>query len=758
MNIAKKTSLKQRLRDAFKTTKRVLSWGEKVFGWKQPKIFLSGTEVDLVDQIWSPLLEGKDPQEVRKILSQWKAIRTYLMKLLGSSPEERKRLQSSPPKGMRKWMKSLAERWLEPMRPEIRRAWTTAMFSTRAVTLPEDPNYETITQDSIIETPSYASYVGEFWRALRISPYASLPKGLKWSQWHLTSKQGPNGLALHTLMRDYVSLPECLRQDLSTLGGSEWNVAMQSIETVLDPIKGSKIPTEPGIIRKISSFGDIEGKTRVIAVLDYFSQSCLKPFHSWLFRVLKRIPQDYTFNQGGFLEQSRKWDNLYSCDLTAATDRFPISVIVEVLLGVFPSVWVKAWRNVMVGYPFWVQRVGKDMSYSRGNPMGAYSSWSSFTLTHHFIMFVACKRSSQKWGTAKYAILGDDVLIGDTQLYREYRQLLVELDVPVSEAKTHESKDLCEFAKRWIYQGHEITPFPIPAMMEATNQAFLAALLVQESERGYGVDVPSSVRSWFETVINDRRKSGLKPPRRGFFTDLEAKALIAESLILVFRGKISWEECFIRIHYMSTGFGPYPYMDSKWIRSFWAYYLRTLWLRSSDTHVIGQIKYHEFKNRDVFDPHVIWLEIMMEYFEEIYEWTLDEVLVVRLIPWVSLAEQMTNTCDDVNNIVQSLLKQELSNSEGWEAVRRLALPDLGLNFRERKYNVTRVLAGKMSSDLLIHLRGKGHFVFLTDYHTGQILGGAGTTGLIGTRPALGGRAITPSLSPLLSIDNWEGQH
>jgi hypothetical protein len=71
---------------------------------------------------------------------------------------------------------------------------------------------------------------------------------------------------------------------------------------------------------------------------------------------------------------------------------------------------------------------------------------------------------------------------------------LDDLDIPVSQPKTHESKILLEFAKRWVYKGEEITPFPIPAMREAKNYAFLTSLLCQESERGYRCDIPSSVK------------------------------------------------------------------------------------------------------------------------------------------------------------------------------------------------------------------------------------------------------------------------
>lgn len=80
--------------------------------------------------------------------------------------------------------------------------------------------------------------------------------------------------------------------------------------------------------------------------------------------------------------------------------------------------------------------------------MGAYSSWSSFTLAHHQLVFRACSQLRISWRTAKYAILGDDIVFGDNKLYKEYRKILLTLGVEVSESKTHESPHLMEFAKR----------------------------------------------------------------------------------------------------------------------------------------------------------------------------------------------------------------------------------------------------------------------------------------------------------------------
>jgi hypothetical protein len=126
--------------------------------------------------------------------------------------------------------------------------------------------------------------------------------------------------------------------------------------------------------RSLSSFPDKELKVRVVAVLDYFSQAALRPLHSYLFRILKRINHDMTFDQTNFKDILFKstGGTFVSADLSAATDRFPIDLICDVLKGRLPDDFVNAWKDIMVGYPFDYQ--GSFIYYRTGNPMGAYSS------------------------------------------------------------------------------------------------------------------------------------------------------------------------------------------------------------------------------------------------------------------------------------------------------------------------------------------------------------------------------------------------
>lgn len=68
----------------------------------------------------------------------------------------------------------------------------------------------------------------------------------------------------------------------------------------------------------------------MIAILDYWSQTALKPLHDYLNDNLKRIETDCTFNQNHFLNCLRDGP-YYSLDLHAATDRMPVGLQERVL-------------------------------------------------------------------------------------------------------------------------------------------------------------------------------------------------------------------------------------------------------------------------------------------------------------------------------------------------------------------------------------------------------------------------------------------
>lgn len=275
------------------------------------------------------------------------------------------------------WGHSGAELVLQKSPPVIRMVLTVCS-SLRSFRLPVKVDLTPITSPGVnLEGVIRPGEVKAFWSELRRVVRVPKLESVRFGEWHFTLKSGPGkGQALLNWFNDLVSLPEGLVADLSLLGGK---VMEESLRVLLENLPAIKRVYQPkvGPIRRLVGISDLEGKTRVIAILDYFSQNALRPVHDFLFRILRQIPQDVTFSQGSFKDKVDSWGEgctLYSLDLTAATDRFPIAVITAVLEGFFPREFVAAWQRVMVDHPFKVEGQDTTISYSVGNPMGAYSS------------------------------------------------------------------------------------------------------------------------------------------------------------------------------------------------------------------------------------------------------------------------------------------------------------------------------------------------------------------------------------------------
>lgn len=131
------------------------------------------------------------------------------------------------------------------------------------------------------------------------------------------------------------------------------------------------------------------GKLRVFALMDSITQSILRPLHEFLFDILRKIPNDGTFDQDASVKRSNEkfsqYGIAYSFDLSAATDRLPVDLtgsILEQIVGI--KGFSSSWKAIMVDrdFQFPVSVVdkyfqGKDpgnMRYSVGQPMGGLSS------------------------------------------------------------------------------------------------------------------------------------------------------------------------------------------------------------------------------------------------------------------------------------------------------------------------------------------------------------------------------------------------
>lgn len=104
-----------------------------------------------------------------------------------------------------------------------------------------------------------------------------------------------------------------------------------------NPVVGSKLMLSP--IGQLSIKKEAAGKLRVFAMVDIWTQSALKPLHNYLFSFLKSLPNDGTFDQLLSVKRCMEKSSVANCsfgyDLSAATDRLPISLQVSVLSSFF---------------------------------------------------------------------------------------------------------------------------------------------------------------------------------------------------------------------------------------------------------------------------------------------------------------------------------------------------------------------------------------------------------------------------------------
>lgn len=79
------------------------------------------------------------------------------------------------------------------------------------------------------------------------------------------------------------------------------------------------------------------GKVRVFAMVDIWTQWLFYPLHKLIQDILRKLPEDATFDQVGKLESKlkgmirRKISVSYSYDLSSATDRLPVLLQVYIL-------------------------------------------------------------------------------------------------------------------------------------------------------------------------------------------------------------------------------------------------------------------------------------------------------------------------------------------------------------------------------------------------------------------------------------------
>ncbi|APG77176.1 RNA-dependent RNA polymerase [Shahe narna-like virus 7] len=316
---------------------------------------------------------------------------------------------------------------------------------------------------------------------------------VEWFMFHHSTKKGPNGQALMSSTHDFTLMPSWLKNKLMSLAG----VGLKQCFDLIDSVSMNGIsvnswwnriyPVRSSTISKLTGMSDKEGKTSVMGVVDYWSQTALKPLHDTLMRILSGIGPDCTHDQQSFLTKvPSSGVTFYSYDLTNATDSMPLWLQGEIISRMIGKDRAEDWKDILVKEEFSLKGHPAKIKFSAGQPMGAYSSWPSMALTHHAIVQLAWISLGNKSPTRDYVLLGDDMVIWNDKLAMSYRTLLSSLDMPISDQKTHISGSTFEFCKSWFVNGVEVTGFSVPGLWEVSSSySKLANFLENQESHGW---------------------------------------------------------------------------------------------------------------------------------------------------------------------------------------------------------------------------------------------------------------------------------
>jgi hypothetical protein len=251
---------------------------------------------------------------------------------------------------------------------------------------------------------------------------------------------------------------------------------------------------------KLSTVHDVAGKTRVIAITNWWIQIALYPVHKGVFDFLKGLETDGTFNQHAPIWRMMDdvySDKFYSFDLSAATDRLPIDLQEQVLSSFLGDKVSSSWRK-LISLPF--DYKGVTINYAVGQPMGAYSSWAVMALTHHMIV-----QASTATPHKGYAILGDDVVINGTAVAETYKTIMKGLGVEISIQKTLISDRYIEFAKKIFDTTNKVEISCLgPKLILTTvrHKSFAYMLVIESLNRGFIKTVTEAARKLHQFKID----------------------------------------------------------------------------------------------------------------------------------------------------------------------------------------------------------------------------------------------------------------
>jgi len=382
------------------------------------------------------------------------------------------------------------------------------------------PDYKSITDPPKMGLIIPSGIINQFVKEFRLK--SDHPSFDKTKDVYLSTKAGPNGPATISCQEDLLNFDYPMMDKILKI--TDKNGQDFFCKNYSDAFSKGIFPSKVKTLGKISFVKDPECKLRIIAISDYYSQLFLKPIHNIIMNKLNNIKMDRTYTQ----DPNNNWnlnnsEKFWSLDLSSATDRFPVELQKRLLARIFHMELAQSWQSILNSRSFTTPE-GLQLKYSTGQPMGTYSSWSVFTLTHHLVVYYCAHLCGLK-NFDQYMILGDDIVIKNNAVAKAYIKVIKSLGVEISLQKTHVSSDTYEFAKRWIQpkQSREITGLPLGGLLRNFNNPNIVFTILYDYFKIKNNRIPFGANSLVDLV--KKIYSNLKLGNR--FYSLNLKTIVS---------------------------------------------------------------------------------------------------------------------------------------------------------------------------------------------------------------------------------------
>jgi hypothetical protein len=322
-----------------------------------------------------------------------------------------------------------------------------------------------------------------------------------------TCKGGPNGpsalshaqdlLAVqnHKFSRTYVDLIRSIYGENSWLEETYQNFSADLLTNKDYPNLKFRNDQKVPIMAKLEFCPAPAGKTRIVYVGNWWVQALLLPIHESMMNQFARMANDATWDQNLGVELISKWSSekseLFSFDLTAATDRWPIKHQRLVIEACFDKNVADVWEELL-SIPAYSKKHKRYITYKVGQPMGLFSSWAALNMSHHCVLRYLSWRFKRP---RKYMILGDDIVIADKILAMAYLKYMNNLGVMINESKSilyeQGKPHSAEFARNIIRDGKSIgcvSPNILNELLVNKNYAMSLEFL-RELHNKYSIDI-----------------------------------------------------------------------------------------------------------------------------------------------------------------------------------------------------------------------------------------------------------------------------